>query len=163
MATATGVLFTAAMLLSPRHGVLARLGRRLMLINRILCEDVLAVLYRAEEKVRTAGYTSGELANVCHASSINTRLAVFRLTRTGRLSRDEGLLKLTERGRQSGQRLVRSHRLWESYLQSNTNLPADHVHATAERLEHLTDDDLRAQLAKEAPGTDPHGKPIPNE
>jgi Mn-dependent DtxR family transcriptional regulator len=57
---------------------------------------------------------------------------------------------------------VRDHRLWEGYLQSNTTLAVDHLHAPAERLEHVTSPAMREQLAGDAePQTDPQGKSIP--
>ena len=51
--------------------------------------------------------------------------------------------------------LVRNHRLWEHYLVERVGLPADHVHDTAELLEHL-----RPSPA-DGPATDPHGRVIP--
>jgi manganese/zinc/iron transport system permease protein len=161
MATMTGLLFAFALLASPRHGVLGRAVRRFTLTNRILCEDVLAVLYRREEKGETPP-TTAELARDCLTSPRRLRLALWSLRRTDRLRRGDEV-RLTDRGRNFGRRLIRSHRLWENYLQASTNLPADHVHATAERLEHLTDEELRARLAQLSGETDPHGKPIPKE
>jgi manganese/zinc/iron transport system permease protein len=52
--------------------------------------------------------------------------------------------------------------LWEGYLQSHTTLAVDHLHAPAERLEHVTSAAMREQLAGEGePATDPQGKVIP--
>jgi manganese/zinc/iron transport system permease protein len=48
-------------------------------------------------------------------------------------------------------------------LQKHLNLPADHVHAPAERLEHVTDEAMREELDAytDRPQTDPQGKTIP--
>lgn len=64
-------------------------------------------------------------------------------------------MTLTKTGQIEAQRVVRSHRLWESYLDESVGLAPDHVHQTAERLEHL-----KLQPDAIAP-FDPHGKPIP--
>jgi manganese/zinc/iron transport system permease protein len=55
MAVAAGLQFLLAVLLAPRHGVVARLVRNARLSLRIACEDVLAYLYRREETAGPAG------------------------------------------------------------------------------------------------------------
>jgi Mn-dependent DtxR family transcriptional regulator len=74
-------------------------------------------------------------------------------------------MHLTDAGQTEARRLIRSHRLWEQYLQDQTDLPPDHLHATAERLEHVTDAAMRERLAKQASSArqDPHGREIPEE
>ena len=59
--------------------------------------------------------------------------------------------------------LVRAHRLWESYLETHFDLPRDHLHDAAERMEHFLDPQLQAELDAELAGraVDPHGKAIP--
>ena len=59
--------------------------------------------------------------------------------------------------------MVRAHRLWEAFLSTRLDLPADHVHAPADRMEHYTDPALRDRLAADLanPTKDPHGRPIP--
>jgi Mn-dependent DtxR family transcriptional regulator len=49
------------------------------------------------------------------------------------------------------------------YLYQKLRMPADHVHADAEELEHFITPELEAQLEYELnyPTTDPHNKPIP--
>jgi manganese/zinc/iron transport system permease protein len=85
------------------------------------------------------------------------------LLRRGQVVRSNGGLRLTDAGRDAARQLVRSHRLWEGYLQKHLNLPADHVHAPAERLEHVTSAQMVEELDErmDRPGLDPQGKPIP--
>ncbi len=74
----------------------------------------------------------------------------------------KGGYRLTSRGRDEARQLVRAHRLWEGYLQTNLSLPVDHLHAPAERLEHVTSPAMCEQLAGDAePQVDPQGKTIP--
>ena len=72
---------------------------------------------------------------------------------------------LTEKGRQQARDLVRSHRLWESYMARHFVLPDDHLHPTAEAVEHYIDSSIRGELVKELdqPTQDPHGREIPEE
>jgi len=70
---------------------------------------------------------------------------------------------LTERGAIEAKRIVRLHRLWELYLTQRLNFKEDHIHGTAETIEHLITPELEAQLVKELdyPTEDPHNKEIP--
>ena len=52
--------------------------------------------------------------------------------------------------------VVRRHRLWENFLVEQLGLSPDHVHDTAERLEHLD------QVYLDGPEVDPHGRSIPS-
>lgn len=155
MAVAAGGLFAMAVLFAPRHGVLGRTVRRIRLALRIACEDVLAELYRAEEAPGHAPVVTG--------AHWLRRIARLQLRRTGLIERRANEWRLTEAGRTAARELVRTHRLWETFMSSRLDLPADHVHAPADRLEHYTDPALRAQLASdlENPSSDPHGRPIP--
>ncbi|MEZ4754158.1 MAG: iron dependent repressor, metal binding and dimerization domain protein [Bdellovibrionota bacterium] len=46
--------------------------------------------------------------------------------------------------------MMRSHRLWEAYLEKYVGLSSSHVHKTAEELEHFTDRSLvEKKLAEE--------------
>ena len=73
-------------------------------------------------------------------------------------------MRLTSSGRTKARQLVRSHRLWESYLQKHFALPSDHLHAPAHRAEHYIDEGIRAELTTEleSPHHDPHGQEIPD-
>ena len=76
---------------------------------------------------------------------------------------DGGRLQLTDSGRSTGRSLLRSHRLWESYISKHFELDNDHLHDPAERIEHYIGPELQDQLERElhAPDFDPQGKPIP--
>ena len=164
MAVALGVLLALAALCGPRHGVLSKAWHRRALALRIAREDVLATLYRLEEAA--AGPASagvGQVRGVAALSPLRRRRVLSRLTGRGLVRRDGDALTLTDAGRRRARAVVRSHRLWESYLDRNTALPGDHLHLAAERLEHATDATMTRQLDAEAgrPAVDPHGRPIP--
>ena len=91
-------------------------------------------------------------------------LANLRLIRRDWVRRDRvGGLQLTDAGRNAARNLVRAHRLWESYLDTHFDLPRDHLHDAAERMEHFLDPQLQEELAAEMAdrAVDPHGKTIP--
>ncbi|MDD2564327.1 MAG: metal-dependent transcriptional regulator [Salinivirgaceae bacterium] len=72
-------------------------------------------------------------------------------------------LTLTESGNQLALKVIRKHRLWESFLYKTLNLSLHEIHREAEHLEHLTSDFLANEIDKYLgnPSTDPHGDPIP--
>jgi DtxR family transcriptional regulator, Mn-dependent transcriptional regulator len=71
---------------------------------------------------------------------------------------------LTERGRVEALRLVRRHRLIETFLLEHLGYDWQEVHDEAERLEHAVSDGFTERLAEflEHPDHDPHGDPIPS-
>lgn len=180
MAVAAGLQFTAALLVAPRWGLFPRLVRRLALAVRIAAEDVLARLYRSEEPLAEA--TPSEAGREGLPAPLSPsgrwqaaaaqaeqgwvgRLARWHLLWRGWVSRDAwGRLLLSPGGRDAARRLVRAHRLWESYLDMHFDLPRDHLHEAAERMEHFLTPSLQEDLAKELADRtlDPHGRTIPS-
>ena len=71
---------------------------------------------------------------------------------------------LTEEGRREALRLVRRHRLIETFLLEHLGYSWEEVHEEAERLEHAVSDAFTERLAEFLghPDHDPHGDPIPS-
>ena len=72
-------------------------------------------------------------------------------------------VQLTSQGRRAALRMVRRHRILESYLLQHLGFNWDDVHEEAERLEHAVSDSLIDRMATRLgdPQYDPHGAPIP--
>ena len=70
---------------------------------------------------------------------------------------------LTGRGRGEALRLIRRHRLIETFLLEHLGYSWREVHEEAERLEHAVSDGFTERLAEFLghPDQDPHGDPIP--
>ncbi|MEX2171705.1 MAG: metal ABC transporter permease [Pirellulales bacterium] len=162
MTVVAGALFAVTVFISPQQGLIASLWRNTRLSLQILSEDLLAMIYRVDERgakrpldVETAvrALDDGWLA----------RLALARLRRADKVIVQNGALRLTDPGRQEARRLVRSHRLWEAYLHEHLGLPVDHVHEPAHRVEHFVSEELRLQLEEALRDStqDPHGREIP--
>ena len=71
---------------------------------------------------------------------------------------------LTETGEVIGLKIIRKHRLWETFLYTKLEFDWDEVHDIAEQLEHIQSDKLIERIDKflDYPNYDPHGDPIPN-
>jgi len=167
MAVAAGGQFSLAVFFAPRHGLLSKVFHNLSLSLRIASEDVLAVLYRAEELA-----TAGQAVEPWRRPALRPHsgggfiswLALWRLGRRHQVApAPAGAVELTESGRREAQSIVRSHRLWEAYLERHFDLPLDHLHEPAERLEHYIGPELQELLAEQlkTPAADPHGREIP--
>ena len=165
MAAVAGLLLFVCAFFGPRYGIATRYVRRVLLAQRILADDIVALLYRWEENKNEKELDASDVEKFLVCSRWALQLASRQLVRDGQLAVEQNAMQLTEPGRKRAQNLVRSHRLWESYLQDTAGLTPDRVHMPAERLEHYTGAQLREQLGKEtdASATDPHGKPIPQE
>ncbi len=166
MATMSGLLFMAALLAAPRHGLVARFAVRLHLAFRILREDILGALYRAEE-YETHGSERGldatQLQHTLFLPGRRLRAALMALCLRGWVRRTGRLYALTDAGRDRARELIRSHRLWEEYLVQRAGLPTQRVHAPAEVFEHVTDQAMLDRLAQVTgdPTVDPHAREIP--
>jgi manganese/zinc/iron transport system permease protein len=160
MAVVAGLQFAIAVFFSLRSGLVSRWLRNLSLSVRIAAEDVLARLYRAEERgAKGQGTEDRE-----QGTGIVGWLARWRLSRAGWVVPDAGGgLMLTDIGRGAARGLIRAHRLWETYLDTHFDLPRDHLHEAAERMEHFLGKELQEELAAELAdrAVDPHGKQIP--
>ena len=162
MTVSVGGLYTLAVLFSPRYGMVSSIARNLRLSLKVLRDDLLAMLYRIEELAQEKPLTSAE-ARTAVGGGISAYLGLNGLIRSGRVVLEGSHLQLTERGRQQARTLVRSHRLWETYLVEHLGMPLDHVHEPAHRVEHYIDERMRKELEAEIDTTagDPHGREIP--
>jgi DtxR family Mn-dependent transcriptional regulator len=72
--------------------------------------------------------------------------------------------RLTEKGIQCANQIIRKHRLWEVFLVEKLGFSWDEVHEIAEQLEHIQSRKLTNELDKflDYPKHDPHGDPIPD-
>jgi manganese/zinc/iron transport system permease protein len=160
-ATVAGIALAATIVLSPKHGVIARASRRRGLTRRIAREDLLANLVRHEEATPGVDQLINVLRPTSALSRSGFRQALGSLTRDGLAAITAGKVALTDAGRREALRVLRSHRLWETYLTDVANVAADHTHAHAHRLEHIQA--LEGDVSRETrdPPLDPHRKPIP--
>ena len=165
MAVASGALFAVALVAAPRHGLVAQGYRRAALTLRVAGEDILGLLFRLEEMAgdRGGALNARSFREALDAGPLLVALACARLRRQGHLARREQGYALTDAGREVGRTIIRSHRLWETFLVEKLRLATDHVHGTATRLEHVTDPGLRRALEASVgePERDPQGKRIP--
>jgi DtxR family Mn-dependent transcriptional regulator len=131
-------------------------------------------LSRSVEDYLKAIYSLCETGDTASTSAIAEALAVQPASVTGMVKRlaESGYLeyvpyrgvKLTQTGALAALRVLRRHRILETYLTQRLGYRWEDVHREAERLEHAASDDLieRMAAALKNPSHDPHGAPIPS-
>ncbi len=126
-------------------------------------EDYLKAIYRLSLAAGGPAATT-DIARGLELSAPSVSGMIKRLAEQGlvRHSPYRGV-ELTSEGRLIALRMLRRHRIIESYLVDRLGYDWDTVHEEAERLEHAVSDELIDRMAGALgnPRFDPHGDPIP--
>lgn len=126
-------------------------------------EDYLKVIFLLAAEGDTA--TTSRIAERLGVAPPSVSAMVRRLAAGDLLERpDRRGAVLTAHGERHAVRIVRRHRLLETYLAQALGVPWDEVHDEAEALEHALSERLedRIDQALGHPTHDPHGDPIPS-
>lgn len=125
-------------------------------------EDYLKIIWYLEQQNKKA------IAKVV-ADGLNVKpptvLSMFRQLDKCQLltyNKTDGAL-LSAKGEEIARKLVRKHRLIETFLETVLEMDEQHIHEEAEKLEHVISDQLmyRIDAYLGFPDKDPHGSPIP--
>lgn len=132
-------------------------------LEKELLENALKHLYDCDSRGSVASCES--MAGVL---GISRRIAAEleeQMEAGGLITYENDRLKLTTEGRGYALKVIRIHRLWESYLADKTGLPENDWHTDAEEREHLISEAEADALASRLgnPVYDPHGDPIPDK
>ncbi len=125
-------------------------------------EDYLGVIYtlaRDQEPV-----ISARLAEWMDVSAPTVTATVRRMVRDGWVVLDEQKeIRLTVKGREAAQSVLRRHMLSELLLARLLDVPWSQVHHEADEMEHTISRDTMARLQErlDDPQTCPHGNPLP--
>lgn len=125
-------------------------------------EDYLKVIYSLEERGDQA--STSAIAQALEVQPASVSGMVKRLAQSGYVKHERYRgARLTDRGEKEALRIIRRHRVLETYLAQRLGYSWEDVHEEAERLEHAASDELidRMAGALENPSHDPHGAPIP--
>ncbi|MFK7767516.1 MAG: iron chelate uptake ABC transporter family permease subunit [Mariniblastus sp.] len=152
------LIFLTTLTFAPRYGLLADWIRRSSAIPQEIMEDVLGAVLRAKGK----SVPVSEIVRNVTTRNMKIRKAIGMLQRQDLLEVDDDCVRLTDDGRIEANRLVRAHRLWETYLEQ-TGTPETEIHQKAHQLEHISDSATVEYLDDRLghPVTDPHGSVIP--
>lgn len=125
-------------------------------------EDYLKAVWALDARGEPA--TTSALAELLEVQPSSVTGMVKRLAEWGLLAHVPYRgVHLTESGRREALRVIRRHRVIETYLTEVLGYAWEEVHDEAERLEHAASDRLVEAMAEALgdPSHDPHGAPIP--
>jgi DtxR family Mn-dependent transcriptional regulator len=132
-------------------------------VSRVV-EDYVTLIWKLTEWPG-ASVTTSELASRLEVTPSTVSSTLKRLARDGFITYEPyGPFGLTPRGEKIAVRMVRRHRLLETFLVSALGMRWDEVHVEADRMEHSISDTVleRIDAALDHPTRDPHGDPIPD-
>ena len=126
-------------------------------------EDYLKAIFKLQAESLQVSTTS--LAGELDRSAASVTNMVKGLAEQGLLEHEpyHGV-RLTPQGESAALRIIRRHRVIETYLIERLGYTWDGVHDEADRLEHAASDELIDRMAGALgdPDEDPHGAPIPS-
>ena len=160
MTVVSTIIYGLAVLFSPEKGLVFKYIRNRRLNEKILVEDILKQTLRLSEK---GIVTVEKLSDKLGFSTSAIRGKLPNLKKKGLFSNDNTKIELTHEGRTQATRLVRAHRLWETYLVEKMGLTVEQIHEDAEKYEHILTDEIMDEMEERLgyPAHDPHGSPIP--
>lgn len=153
-----------SVMLAPGQGIFARGRQNRINSRKIQGENVLKIFFMAGERSGKKIFSLADLQAVRELPEQDLARILRRLSLRGLVERvSDNQWQLTDSGILESRRIVRLHRLWELYLSHRLGMEDDHIHDSAEAMEHLLTPELEQQLLEELayPLRDPHDSPIP--
>jgi ABC-type Mn2+/Zn2+ transport system permease subunit/Mn-dependent DtxR family transcriptional regulator len=158
------VFFALAFIFSPKEGLLTRYFRRREAARIVMTEDVIKLSYRYRD-LKSAAEIVEKISSELGFGTGKTESLIREITAKGLVESDNGGFKLTEEGTKEALRLIRTHRLWETYITREHVTDIENIHSEAEKIEHVLPEELVDELDEELgfPEKDPHGSEIPRK
>ena len=125
-------------------------------------EDYLKAIYHLGQGGPVKAVRLAQHLSVSRASVSKSRRVLEREGLVVPNSHRGGALQLTPHGTVLALRVIRRHRLVETFLHRSLGVPLARIHEDAERIEHSISDDIARRLAQFLgnPASDPHGHRI---
>jgi manganese/zinc/iron transport system permease protein len=150
---------------APEKGIMSRYLKQRRNRIQILEDNILKMMFQLGEPGQDFyTYRSKVEMNLRRKIPLDQlNLGLKRLQKQGFILADDNGWKITETGKNRGQRVVKLHRLWEVYLTQYLRLAPDHVHDDAETIEHIITPEIELKLEQllDHPSVDPHATKIP--
>ena len=130
-------------------------------MQQVYLEDALKYIFNREEAGHWA--TMEGIKGTLSISNRQNQEIIQQLQQNKLITLSEEGLRLTGDGRRLSMEIVRAHRIWETFLERETDLPLHQIHQYADQQEHTTRGAKVEAMAAHLgfPTVDPHGDPIP--
>ncbi len=142
------------------------MGKKGSILSDYTIENYLKAIVKDLAVPNKTKITTGELAALLSVTSGTATTMIKKLEKEGYVTYvSHHGCSLTPKGAEYGLRILRRHRLLETFLVKVLNLDWTRAHEEAERLEHSASDWLMDQIALflEHPAKDPSGNIIPSK
>jgi len=158
------IIALISFLFAPKKGVLSRYLSRRIYLRKTHRDHLLKLLYKGIE-ANKPGLPIAEIHEAFPFQKTQTKQSIGNLSKDKFITQSQLVIELSSTGRSEAKRIVRLHRLWELYLNEYMNIAPDHVHDTAEKLEHLLSPEMEELLESRLnfPKLDPHQENIPRD
>ncbi|MBK8945527.1 MAG: metal-dependent transcriptional regulator [Ignavibacteriae bacterium] len=145
----------------PQKGIFAKYKKLKISSQKVQLEDALKHIFDYE--YQNLKPTINSIAGNLEISTDATSKIVTKLKKFNLIDINENGISLTNSGKNYALRIIRVHRLWESYLADEIGIKESDWHDQAELIEHsMTPEEADILSAKIGnPKFDPHGDPIP--
>lgn len=155
------IIFVISIFIWPDKGIFANWKKAKKQSLKIQIEDALKHFYDFEEK--NIDITLHSLAGHLGVGGDEVAKIAEKLKEMKLITTQNEKLSLTSEGRMYALKIIRVHRLWESYLAEETGVKEKDWHLYAEEKEHFINQNEANLLAARIgnPSYDPHGDPIP--
>jgi ABC-type Mn2+/Zn2+ transport system permease subunit/Mn-dependent DtxR family transcriptional regulator len=157
----TTILYLITVIFAPRKGYLTKRLENIRQRKKVEREDIIRLI----NKGGSEGLSHSEIENALHISPNKLKKYLDFFLKEGVITNNLDKICLTAKGTEEADKLVRAHRLWESYQVDTMGLEESQIHDEADRLEHLLSEELLDEVDAKLgfPITDPHGSPIPRK
>ncbi|MCB0262623.1 MAG: metal-dependent transcriptional regulator [Calditrichaeota bacterium] len=155
------VIFIGLIVVWPKHGLLSHWRFLMRQSQRSYMEDTLKHIYECERGRITC--TINSIAGTLSLKKDRVVQLIEQLKSGGLIRIENNQFFLTEKGNEYALRMIRLHRIWESYLAEETGTSDLEWHTQADLQEHKLDSAEAEKISERLghPLYDPHGKPIP--
>ncbi|PIE59473.1 MAG: metal ABC transporter permease [Desulfobulbus propionicus] len=149
--------FLTVLFLAPKYGLLVRWLNLRRMVPPQLVEDILTIILRHDKPAERSiihHYTD-------NLKGVDKALKHMLCQGLLMLQDDNNTYALTETGQKKAEKILRAHRLWETYLAS-IGTPEEQLHYEAHQLEHVRAEGTVEYLDEKLgnPTTSIHGKKI---
>jgi manganese/zinc/iron transport system permease protein len=144
------LFFFVSLVAGATRGALVRAVRQARFRRRVSVQHLLRALYEHGEAEGQPGRPVHReaLADIRSWSPGQLNTLLRRADHADMVHRENGSLRLTERGLLEAQKVVRNHRLWETYLIRYADVATSRVDHGADEIEHVLGTSLVADLEK---------------
>jgi manganese/zinc/iron transport system permease protein len=154
-----GIIFLVSMVFGTARGILRRFIEHYTLARQVGWQHLLRALYEWNEGHAENGQlTAANLAEPMPLPALTAarswsanrlKRLLVRARRAGAVTwLPGGAAQLTEEGFHEARRVVRNHRLWETYLITHADIAPVHVDSSADVIEHVLGEAMVAHLER---------------